>query len=60
MSNCVFQKEEECLALKEKQCLGCTFHKTSEELAEGRQKATRHINSLPEHIKKKIARKYYG
>jgi hypothetical protein len=58
MNKCVFENENECIALKEKRCAFCAFRKTKEELIEGRRKATERIASLPEEQKKHIIRKY--
>ena len=57
MHECAFDLGKKCFALTEKQCKGCKFRKTNEELAEGREKARRRIESLPimerNHIKNK-------
>lgn len=58
MNNCVFARGNECDALKTKQCAGCSFCKTKEELIEGRQKAVDRINNLPEKVRKHIIHKY--
>ena len=57
MYECAFDRGEECAALKYKECKGCHFRKTKEELEEGREKARKRIESMPfverEHIKQK-------
>lgn len=59
MSICAFDKENECEALKEKNCKGCPFFKTEEALERGRQKARERIRTLPLAIRTKLFRKYY-
>ena len=59
MKICVFDKGEECDALREKKCLGCSFCKTTEELKEGRSKAFERIEKLPLSDRIAIHRKYY-
>ena len=59
MSICAFDKGEECKALKEKNCKGCPFFKTEEELERGRQKALARIRSLPKAVSRRLYRKYY-
>lgn len=47
MSKCVFDYGEDmCYAVTEKQCQGCRFRKTAEELQEGRDKATKRLMTL--------------
>ena len=60
MNTCVFENENECNALTEKQCNGCPFRKTEEEFRAGRRKAAIRIYRLPDPIRKRIIRKYYG
>lgn len=60
MNNCAFDRDKFCAALKEKQCEGCAFYKTKEELIEGRQKAAERLDNLPIRQKIHIARKYYN
>ena len=60
MKFCVFNKGEECDALREKNCVGCSFCKTSEELKEGRRKAFERIEKLPLAERIAIHRKYYN
>lgn len=59
MDNCIFEKGNECNALREKKCEGCSFYKTEAELIEGRRKAQERIDSLPEKQRIHIIRTYY-
>ena len=59
MNICVFENENACNALTEKQCKGCPFRKNEEEFRTGRRKATNRVNNLPDPIRKRIIRKYY-
>ena len=59
MSFCVFDNGDECNALKVKQCIGCKFKKTHEELIRGRQKAANRISNLPEGTRAYIIRTFY-
>jgi hypothetical protein len=56
---CVFDREEECAALKDKFCLGCSFYKTKEELMEGRDKAAIRVSRLEPTHRRNIKDKYY-
>ena len=58
MKICVFDNGEECDALREKNCFGCPFRKTPEELKEGRRKAYERIEKLPLSERIVIHRKY--
>ena len=60
MNDCAFCNGNKCIALTKKQCTGCHFRKTAEELKEGRQKAENHIRTLPKDIQTHIQRKYYA
>ncbi len=60
MNKCAFDNEHNCTALNKMKCRGCSFRKTKEELAEGRQKAEKHIRTLPKDIQMHIQRKYYA
>lgn len=60
MKDCAFIDGQNCRALKEKQCIGCRFCKTTEALNEGRKKAEERIRALPKHVQKEINRKYYS
>ena len=59
MIKCAFEQTGECTALFEKQCVGCAFYKTTEELKIGRQKATDKIKKLPLCLQNHIKLKYY-
>ena len=60
--NCVFEKRGYdfalCSALKEKNCEGCRFRKTPEELEAGRKKAEARIKTLPLKVQVHIKEKY--
>ena len=60
MNTCAFDEANKCSALKEKQCKGCNFYKTTEELIESRQKATERIRTLPKTKQAHIKHKYYS
>ena len=60
MNTCVFDNNNECLALAEKQCTGCPFRKNKEEYLASKRKAATRINKLPDPTRKYIIRKYYG
>lgn len=48
-SKCAFDKGEKiCGALREKECEKCSFYKTPEELAAGRERAEKRLISLSE------------
>lgn len=58
-NKCVFERNEySCSALNEKDCKGCRFFKTPEELKRGRDKADDRIASLPEEQQDRIKKKY--
>lgn len=59
MNNCAFNKGHSCIALREKDCVGCAFYKTREQLVEGRHRAMDRINALPKTKKYYIIHKYY-
>ena len=59
MDDCVFNLEKKCKALTEKQCEGCRFRKTQEELLQGRKKALERIWSLPYRKREYIRLKYH-
>ena len=59
MNKCAFDNGCKCMALEEKQCLGCSFRKSQEELVSGRQKAAKRVVNLPDKIRVHILRKYY-
>lgn len=61
-NDCVFYratKQVECAALRSRECRGCKFRKTEEELEKGRQKATKRLKRLPHRIFNGIMLKYY-
>ena len=60
MNNCAFDNGNKCIALCKKQCVGCTFRKTEEEVQEGRRKAKERIKRLPLITRIYITRKYYS
>lgn len=60
MSNCVFDNENSCRVLNEKDCLGCSFFKTEEALKEGREKAAIRIAQLEPEFQAHIRHKHYG
>lgn len=60
MDNCAFDRDGFCVALKEKQCDGCKFRKTEQEVYDSRMKAAHRLDSLPKRLKIHIARKYYN
>lgn len=56
---CVFDKDAyTCAALTHKQCTGCRFRKTLEQLDDGRERAEDRISTLPDEVQDKIAKKY--
>ena len=56
--NCAFDKGTKCIALKEKDCEGCVFKKTPQELKAGRKRAKVLLSRLPEYEQKAIKEKY--
>ena len=60
MSKCVFDKGKVCSALTEKDCKGCSFAKTKEELEDGREHATELFYRVPRKQRDAIRKKYYG
>lgn len=60
MSKCAFDDGVRCTALKEKECRGCSFYKTKEELQAGRDKAEALVSKLDLRTKNHIREKYYG
>ena len=58
MSNCAFNRKGECIALNIKQCEGCAFFKTTEEVNRGRQKALKRVKSLTPTLSRYLCRKY--
>lgn len=60
MNNCTFDKGNKCTALTTRNCEGCAFRKTKEELNEGREKAKAILDRLPKEQYEAIKNKYYG
>ena len=60
MDKCGFDYGDSCKALSEKICLGCSFYKTKEEIAEVRDKAAVAVANLEPKLKNHIRKKYYG
>ena len=58
MIKCAFDKDEICIALREKSCLNCSFYKSENNLKEGRRKAEDRLERLPLDIKTRIFRTY--
>ena len=56
--DCFAYKPRECVALKKKNCNGCTFYKTEAEVKAAREKALARINSLPNNQKTHIKSAY--
>ena len=59
MTKCAFDFEDSCKALKEKNCRGCHFYKTQEELEKGRRDATQKVSKLSPEERNYIRHKYY-
>lgn len=55
---CAFDRGETCAALTLKECIGCHFRKSQDELDAGRERADDRIASLPDEVQDKIAKKY--
>lgn len=60
MTKCAFDLDGKCIALNEKDCVGCNFRKTKQELDEGREKADARIRALEPPLRHYLMRKYYG
>ena len=60
MNKCVFDDEDKCRALKEKDCVGCRFYKTKERLREGREKAAIRVSQLEPEFQSYIRQKHYS
>lgn len=59
MIKCTFDKGDRgCSALISKQCSGCAFYKTEQELRDGRRKSAERLESLPNG--KELKEKYYS
>lgn len=59
MSKCAFEHGDYCDALTEKNCKGCRFRKTEEQLEAGRKKAQLKLFMLPKRKLNSIRSKYY-
>lgn len=60
MDKCAFDLgKRKCSALTTKNCVGCKFCKSTEELREGREKATARLMTLDMVTLKHIKAKYY-
>ena len=61
MIKCAFDIEEgKCAVLSKKSCEKCSFFKSEEKLAEGREKAKQRIKTLPPRHQAYIYDKYYS
>ena len=59
MMKCAFDLGEKCNAMAEKNCNGCKFRKTEQELKEGREKAVTRLMTFDRAFLEGIKRKYY-
>ena len=60
MLRCAFDRgNDTCSALTEQDCMNCKFYKTEMQVAVGREKAKRRIQSLPRETRNHIYAKYY-
>ena len=59
MERCAFDLGEKCNAMAEKNCNGCKFRKTEQELKEGREKAVTRLMTLDRTFLNGVKRKYY-
>lgn len=60
-NKCAFDHGDKgCLCLNEKECEGCHFFKTCDELEGGREKAANRVSQLEPALKGHIRHKYYG
>ena len=59
MDSCFAHDKKRCRILKIKECDGCSFYKTIEEVKEGRKKAIERIMSLDKVTRESIIRLYY-
>jgi uncharacterized protein (UPF0179 family) len=60
MGKCAFDLDKKCAALTKKDCKGCRFRKTKEELEEGRSKARERIIGMAPHVKNCLVNKYHA
>ena len=60
-NKCAFEVNgQHCTALSVKDCAGCVFFKTYDELERGRERADNRIDKLPEEQQDHIKQKYKG
>jgi hypothetical protein len=60
MQDCFAYKNNRCIALKVKQCKGCSFYKTKEQCLIDQQKALERIRALDKDKRDYIIKTYYG
>lgn len=60
MCKCFAEDKNKCIALKIKDCKGCNFFKTKQEVEEGRNKSIERINSLDNQTRNSIMDIYYN
>lgn len=59
MSNCAFElNKRSCSALTKKQCVGCHFRKTAEELEAGRERSRELLKKLTPQERASIKERY--
>lgn len=46
---CAFDRIDKCVALKEKQCKGCTYYKTADQLSADREKSRQRLVDIGGH-----------
>lgn len=59
MDKCFADNGSKCTALTFKDCEGCTFFKTQEQVEESEKKAMNRINSLGERMKNSVINTYF-
>lgn len=59
-TDCFAYKPRSCVALNKKNCKGCRFYKTKEEVKAGRKKAMERISTLNPETQEWIDRAYFG
>lgn len=60
MNKCAFDLDKKCSALNVKDCEGCNFYKTKEQLKKGREKATDRLMTLDRALLNDIKANYYN
>lgn len=60
MNKCAFDLDDKCAALTNKECKGCHFFKTQQELEEGRKKANERLGRLDRILRENLINEYYG